>query len=150
MNSINQDKFSVVFVGNGPEEDILKEKATNNNNIIFAGSTNTPIKYLQSADVLISSSMAEGLPNTVLEALSCGLPCILSDIGPHIELIEGTEAGIIFNRNSVEDLCNRLMDSCQWDMKSKSQEARRIAVDNFGVRSLAEKYEHIYEKVLTK
>lgn len=150
VNRLNQSKIAVVFVGNGPEEDMLKEKAANNNSIIFAGLTNTPIKYLQSADVLISSSFAEGLPNTVLEALSCGLPCVLSDIDPHKELIEGTEAGVIFNRKSVEDLCGRLIDSNQWDMTSKSEEARRIAVENFGVRSLAEKYERIYEKVLSK
>lgn len=150
VNRLKQSKIAIVFVGNGPEEDMLKEKAANNNSIIFAGLTNTPIKYLQSADVLVSSSLAEGLPNTVLEALSCGLPCILSDIDPHKELIEGTDAGAIFNRNSVEDLCGRLIDSYQWDMRSKSEEARRIAVENFGVRSLAEKYERIYEKVLSK
>lgn len=150
MGKLNQDEITVVFVGNGPEEDMLKQKAAGNNNIIFAGLTKTPIKYLQSADVLVSSSLAEGLPNTVLEALSCGLPCILSDIDPHKELIEGTEAGLIFNRYSVDDLCAKLIDSHMWNMKIKSQVARSIAVENFGVCSLAEKYEMIYKKVLTK
>ena len=150
LRKLNQDKITIVFVGNGPEEEMLRQKAAGNNNIFFAGLTKTPIKYLQSADVLVSSSLAEGLPNTVLEALSCGLPCILSDIDPHKELIEGTEAGVIFNRNSVDELCGRFIDSYQWDMRKKSQEARKIAVENFGVRSLAEKYERIYEKVLTK
>ena len=148
LKKLNQDNISLVFVGNGPEEDMLKAKAADLKNVIFAGLTKTPIKYLQASDVLVSASLAEGLPNTVLEALSCGLPCILSDIDPHKELIEGTEAGLIFNRNSVDELCGRLMDSHKWDMKYKSQIARSIAVDNFGVRSLAEKYEKIYEKVL--
>lgn len=150
MKKLNPDKVTVVIVGDGPEENMLKEKARGLCNVILAGHTKTPIKYLQAADVLVSASLAEGLPNTVLEALSCGLPCILSDIDPHKELIDGTDAGVIFNRHSVDDLCRCFIDSYQWDMKLKSQKARKIAIENFGVRSLAEKYEHIYEKVLTK
>lgn len=148
MNKLNQDNIVIVFVGNGPEENMLKEKSSSNESIIFAGLTKTPLKYLQSADVLVSASLAEGLPNTVLEALSCGLPCILSDIDPHKELIEGTEAGIIFKRHSVEELCGCILDSCQWNMITKSHKAREIAIENYGVCSLAEKYEKIYRNVL--
>lgn len=139
-----------VIVGGGPEEPMLKEKARDSSNIIMAGLTKTPIKYLQACDILVSASLAEGLPNTVLEALSCGLPCILSDIDPHKELIEGTEAGIIFNRNSVEELCKCIEVSKKWDMSQKTHKAREIAVNNFGVKSLAAKYEAIYQKSITK
>ena len=60
--------------------------------------------YLQAADIFISTAVSEGLPNTVLEALSSGLPCILSDIGPHREIIEkNVGAGKLFKlRDSVE------------------------------------------------
>ena len=150
LKKLNQDSICFVFVGTGPEEEMLKQKASDLDCVIFTGLTKTPIKYLQASDILVSASLAEGLPNTVLEALSCSLPCILSDIDPHKELIEGTKAGLIFDRNSVDDLCAKFVDSNIWDMKVKSQEARNIAVENFGVRSLAEKYEMIYKKVLTK
>lgn len=140
----------LIFVGTGPQEEMLKNKAGDSKKIIFAGSTSRPLDYLQASDVLISSSLAEGLPNTVLEALSCGLPCVLSDIDPHKELIEGTTAGVLFNTNSVDDLYEKIKESEHWVLSDKSQYARKIAVENHGVISLAEKYEGIYRSVLNK
>lgn len=147
FKKLNLQNSIVVFVGHGAEEEILKENAQGFRNIIFVGHTNTPIRYLQSSDILISASLAEGLPNTVLEAMSCGLPCILSDIGPHREIIENTEAGVIFNSNSVDELCSCIINTDMWDLNKKSQVARNIAIKNFGIKSLAAKYEAIYKTV---
>lgn len=148
MKRLKQERIIVVFVGDGPEEEMLKQRAGDETSICFAGHTKTPIKYIQASDVLVSASLAEGLPNTVLEALSCGLPCVLSDIEPHKELIDGTDGGVIFNRQSIDDLCQKLIDSDKWDLSSKSQLARKIAINSFGIKTLAEKYEKIYEMVL--
>lgn len=145
---LNLKDSVVVFVGRGPEEEMLKERAKDFESIIFVGHTNTPINYLQAADILISASMAEGLPNTVLEAMSCGLPCVLSDIGPHEEIVEGTEAGTIFNKNSVDELCSCICDVSSWNLEEKSKIARNVAVENFGIKSLAAKYESIYKEVI--
>ena len=133
-----------VFVGDGPEKEMLVKEAEGINSIYFAGLTSTPIKYLQIADFLVSASLAEGLPNTVLEALSCGVPCILSDIEPHKELIGNTDAGIIFDRHSGADLCKKLIESASWDLSKKAKSARGIAISKFSIESLANKYEAIY------
>ena len=138
----------LLFVGEGFEEDLLKNMADNNPNIVFAGVTKTPLVFQQASDILLSSSLREGLPNTVLEALSCGLPCILSDIGPHQEIIEGTDAGITFNKDSIDDLCRAVSESQKWDLKLKSKNARYLAESVFSVTALAEKYEQIYNKVI--
>lgn len=147
FKKINPQDSIVVFVGRGAEEELLKESAKNFANIIFVGHTNTPIDYLQASDILISASLAEGLPNTVLEAMACGLPCILSNIGPHKEIIEKTEAGIIFDKTNVNDLCSSIRTTTTWDNKERAKIARDIAVKNFGIRSLASKYEAIYKAV---
>lgn len=150
FKKIQNNDSIILFVGAGQQEKMLKEKACNTNNIVFAGSTSKPLDYLQAADILVSSSLAEGLPNTVLEAMACGLPTILSDIEPHKELIEGTTAGVLFKNNDVEDLYRAILNSQSWDLDSMSSESRTIAENQFSIQSLAEKYEKVYSDVLRK
>lgn len=147
MNKIDNFPGQVVIVGAGPEESMLKKAADNNPNILFVGSTKTPIDYLQASDFLISCSLAEGLPNTVLEAISCGIVPILSNIGPHKEIVEGTSVEHIFERDSVNDLKRILLQSPEWDRVKQSSEARRIAIEKFGISVLAKQYEDIYSLV---
>ncbi|MFY8021246.1 MAG: glycosyltransferase [Bacteroidia bacterium] len=74
----------LLFLGAGPEMDKLQSKA--NAQVRFLGFKNNPHEYLQAADVFISASHSEGLPNTVIEAAACGLKCLLSDISQHREI----------------------------------------------------------------
>lgn len=136
----------LIIVGGGIEESLLKELSGNNADIKFVGITKNPIKYLQAADILVSSSLAEGLPNTVLEALSCGLPVILSDIDPHKELLGNSEAGTIFNRYSVNELTECLVESSHWNMAYRARCARNIAEKRYSIKVLANSYLKIYQK----
>lgn len=143
MEMDNQD-ILLLIVGMGPDYDTLTQKASDDDRIIFTGMTSKPLDYLQASDYLVSSALAEGLPNTVLEALSCGLVPILSDIEPHKELVEGTSVEHIFNRYSKEELKLVLAASLSWDMVEQSKMARQLAVDMYGIDSLARKYMDVY------
>ena len=147
-NKLTNQPILFLIVGSGPEEANLKGMA-NNTNVFFTGTTKEPLKYLQAADILVSSSVAEGLPNTVLEAMSCGLPCILSDIGPHRELIEQSKSGVLFDLSCDESLRQAILASLDWqdDMSRKSREA---ALSHFDRTVTARNYEEIYRKALQK
>lgn len=135
----------LVFVGDGPQAELLRKMASGYKNIIFHGPTSTPLDFLQMSDFLISASLAEGLPNTVLEAISCGLIPILSDIEPHLEIVDDMPIKHIFQRESSTELQRLLKESPQWDIEIQSKNSREVA-HGFGVRNLAEKYEAIYSK----
>jgi len=83
---INQrsPKAHMVFLGDGPEADQLKQ--TLGDTGIFAGHVDNVYDWLDAASVFVSMSFSEGMPNSVLEALSAGKLCLLSDIEPHREL----------------------------------------------------------------
>ncbi len=80
--------LALVFLGEGPLEAECKREAGGDSHIRFAGQVDDVTPYLRAADFFVSASRAEGLPNAVLEALACGLRVVLTDIGPHRELLE--------------------------------------------------------------
>jgi len=77
---------SLLLLGDGPEQTRLK--AISCDDIVFCGRVDNVGDYLKYADFFVSTSLSEGLPNSVLEALAAGLSVILSDIPPHREIAE--------------------------------------------------------------
>lgn len=145
FRSINESNIELVIVGAGTQEIELKEKAKGDSRIIFTGVVSNAKDYLQASDILVSSSLAEGLPNTVLEAISCGLPCILSDIGPHFEILEGTGVAKFFNRNSSKELADIMTQALSWNINEMSKEARELAESRYSISRLASNYLEIYK-----
>jgi len=145
FKEIENKIIQLIIVGTGPDYEMLTKQASGDNRIIFTGVTSKPKDYLQASDYLVSSALAEGLPNTVLEALSCGVVPILSDIEPHKELVEDTTVKHIFERHSKEELKTMLTESSTWNVAEQSKAACKVAVESFGIDSLAKKYYDIYD-----
>jgi glycosyltransferase involved in cell wall biosynthesis len=81
-------RLAIVFVGGGPLEAECRRAAQGDDRVRFAGQVADVTPFLRAADFFVSASRAEGLPNGVLEAMACGLHLVLTDIGPHRELLE--------------------------------------------------------------
>lgn len=88
MRATADPALELLFVGDGPLDAECRREALGDGRIRFAGQVADVENYLRAADFLVSASRAEGMPNAVLEALACGLRVVLSDIGPHRELLE--------------------------------------------------------------
>ena len=78
----NQTKL--FFIGDGPEMSRLQSLA--GKNIKFVGQVSDVNTWYSQSKLFMSNSLSEGMPNSVLEALSHGLRCLLSRIEPHAEL----------------------------------------------------------------
>ncbi len=79
----------LLVLGAGPEEPNLRRYARElgiSAAVRFLGQRSDVRCYLGAADFFVFASHYEGLPLAVLEAMACGLPCLLSDIPPHREL----------------------------------------------------------------
>jgi glycosyltransferase involved in cell wall biosynthesis len=63
---------------------------------------------LRSADVLLQASLSEGLPNTVLEAMACALPVVVTDCGGLREAVEHGVEGLVCPRRSPRGLAEAL------------------------------------------
>jgi len=141
----NKDDSSILLIaGDGFEKDNLK--AISDKNIIFLGNISNVIEYLQLSDCFISASLAEGLPNTVLEAMACGLPTVLSDIPSHREIYEN-EKGNFFNIEDITKLSS-LLDLKDDEFDKQHMLSLKIIKEKFSAKVMSEKYQKVYmEKI---
>ncbi|MDA3793545.1 MAG: glycosyltransferase family 4 protein [Elusimicrobia bacterium] len=71
---------------------------------LFAGKRNDILRFYRSADYFVIPSLAEGLSNSLLEAMSCGLTAIESDSPSNREVIENGKDGFLFSFVNPEKL----------------------------------------------
>lgn len=106
--------------------------------------TETIELFYQACDMLILPSFKEGLPNCILEALACRLPCVVSDNDWHRELIDEGETGAIFANNDTASLAKaleRAMSICRYNTAST---AFMHTAQRFSLPQLATDYEKLY------
>jgi len=88
----------LVFVGSGPDEARLQRLANELNvgwGIRFVGHQRNVVDYVQLADIVLLSSLTEGLPTVVLEASLCGKLVIATAVGGTPEIVKGGETGVL-------------------------------------------------------
>lgn len=85
----------------------------------FVGIVDDVNKYLYDSDIFILPSKWEGLPISVLEAMSAGLPIIASDVGGVGDLITTNENGILINPNAIELKNAITVLLCNKDLRQK-------------------------------
>lgn len=142
------DDGFLIFLGKGDLDQVCINTIDNNKNIKLIGFVNNVTEYLQAADYFISASKAEGLPNTVMEAMACGLPCILSDIEPHKEILEFNNlAGLTFKVGSEEDLRSKINIIQANSYDKVSYNARKLIEENLNAEIMSQKYQKIYENI---
>jgi glycosyltransferase involved in cell wall biosynthesis len=103
------------ILGEGPALPSLKElvaKLRLEQNVLFLGRVGDRITFLQQAkqcQLYIHPSTLEGFGITVLEAISLGLPYVITDIEPFVEVTENGQGGFIFAQNDVKDLADKAL-----------------------------------------
>ncbi len=110
------------------------------NSVFFRGSVNNVNEYFQASDVYISASISEGLPNSVIEAALCGLPCFLSDIPQHREIFSpDSKQAIFFHTRDYSALSDLL--KTEW----KSDSFDKIILN---AKNMTVQYESSYQSFL--
>lgn len=92
-----------------------------------------PETYYQRASVFVSASSYEGMPNAMLEAMSAGLPVVVSDSSPGpLEMVQDRESGVVFPHGSILQL-SKVMDELATDATLRDSLGRggRASVEAF-------------------
>ena len=106
-------------------------------------------KLYNAVDLFVTSSLEENLPNTIMEAMSCGTPCVGFDIGGIPEMIDHKENGYVAKYKSAEDLA----DGIVWVLNNEnqamlSQKARDKVLNTYSQQQVANQYITLYNSIL--
>ena len=106
---------------------------------------------MQSADLMIIPSWYEGTPNALLEALEIGLPCIVSDIPAHRDILIDSSCSLTFRPDSPKHLAsmiNYFLENPEKisDMMKKGQ---KIA-SHYTLVKMVSKHQVVYQEVMKK
>jgi len=103
--------FKCIIVGDGPLKTEIMDRITSSDlsrNVILEGFQSDVRPYLQAADIFTLASHREGLPFSILEAMACGLPCVVTDVGGNAEAVESGQEGLIVNPGSAEEMSDAI------------------------------------------
>lgn len=114
----------LVIIGDGPLKDELEELAENlgvAEMVWMPGYDSNPYKYVRKADVFVLSSLFEGLPNTLIEALAVGTPCVATNCksGPKEILLNG-EGGYLVDVCDEDAMAEALIKTLREPEKTKA------------------------------
>jgi glycosyltransferase involved in cell wall biosynthesis len=139
----------LLVVGEGfPEDPRFQRAAQECPRLRLCGRVNDVPRYLLAADVLLHPSRGEGLSNTLLEALSMGVPCVASGIRANTELLRDG-AGLLAPPEDgalLGSLCAALLADPQKRQAMSVLGQKRVR--DFEMVSVCERYEALYEELV--
>jgi glycosyltransferase involved in cell wall biosynthesis len=143
----------LAIVGDGALMDKLKTKADSlgiNGSIIFTGRRRDVPDILDALNVFVLSSVKEGLPNSIIEAMASGLPIVSSDVGGVGELITHEETGLLVPSKEPESLAQAVnhMLSNPAEASRMAAAARAYALANLSIEGTARTWERLYTSLL--
>ena len=98
-------------------------------------------------DVFVLPSLQDNLPNTILEALACGTPCVAFDTGGIADLIQHQQNGYLAKFKDVNDLAHGIQSTL--DQVLSSETIYQQIVERYHITHIAEQYRQLYEQYVT-
>lgn len=143
--------WRLLVIGEGAERGQLEEFVQAHpewkDRVTFLGLSHRVPELLAAMDVYVSSSVIEGISNSLLEAMASGLPSVASAVGGNPEVVVNGESGLLFPAGDFNRLAEQLLLLRQKpDLRARlSQQARRRVREEFSIDSMVRSYQEVYE-----
>lgn len=145
-------KFVIVGDGYGNELERARARACEmglNGHLFFTGHRTDMLDVYTSLDIFLMTSLSEGMPNTVLEAMSMGVPVVSTAVGGVPELVRHRETGYLANIGDDRNLSSFVLElTGNSELRGRLAHASRRRIEEYfsfaeRVRKLERYYEHL-------
>ena len=139
----------LIIVGDGSYYDVLdrmiRERGLSDCVILTRQRTDVP-DILAAADIFVMSSIEEGLPNAMLEAMSMGIPVVATNVGGIPEALKDPEHGRIVGPRDPAALAGAILDAASDPERARQmgEAARRHVIAHFGIEATAARWQSLY------
>lgn len=146
-------RLRVVIVGDGPLRRELTEQVEEldlGSLIWLAGERNDVAALLKTMDIFVLPSLAEGISNTILEAMTSSLPVVATAVGGNLELVEEGFNGALVPAGDPEALAQALVSLLENDAERRrlGANARQRACQRFDWDRTVDSYLDVYDELL--
>ncbi len=146
-----REKCVLIIVGDGPDKDKLNEKVeksdTLKNRVVFTGSQKNVKEYYNLFDVFVMSSLAEGIPLTLLESMSMATPHLVTSVGGIKEVVMPDVTGISLDDNEKQYLSQKMIALFENkdELDIMANNARQRVVEHYSLHKMINSYDKIYK-----
>ena len=144
----------LIFLGDGPiEEDLLKmaKQLKQSHRIFFKGAVKNVREYLVDSDFYVSASQSEGMSNSLLEAMSLGIPAITSNVSGVNDIVFDNENGFIFEPNDEKFFYEKIIKAINCNEEKYTNMSRLASehmLKNFSINLIAKKHIELYKSLI--
>lgn len=106
--------------------------------------------YYNAADVFVHTSHADNLPNTLVEAIAAGTPCVTSAVGGCAEIVRDGKTGFVARKKDVEHLASCIccvLAMSAGEAAAMSQRCRDVALAEYSLERQAKAYLQLFEEL---
>jgi glycosyltransferase involved in cell wall biosynthesis len=149
----HSSQAQLIIVGDGPLQEQLEcmAKALGiADSVEFAGlQSNVPIQ-LHRGNLAVLPSRFEGMPNAVLEAMACGLPCVATRVSGSEDIIQHGINGLLVEPQDYENMAKALLTLlCDPVLAKKYGHAARIRIEqHYSFQRIMDMYVELYQSVV--
>ncbi|MEW5961595.1 MAG: glycosyltransferase [Chloroflexota bacterium] len=148
------DNFEMQLVGEGERRANLERLAVEKGltrHVRFLGwvGREAIVERYRQADLFVTATTWEGMPNTVLEAMACGLPIVATRASGLDQLVKEGVNGYLVAINDPDALADRLASLIDnpYERRRMGKESRKIAEQEFDWEYITEQYVEIYKRI---
>jgi sugar transferase (PEP-CTERM/EpsH1 system associated) len=142
-----KENCCLLVIGDGNERNRLKKMA--GKGVVFLGNRTDVPELMMALDLFVLPSKNEGISNTILEALSAGLPVIATNVGGNPELVDDGHAGLLFQPGDFIGLASKILKYVDnKELRFRHGDAgRKKMIDQFKIKHMCYSYHRIYRRL---